>query len=218
MTQNFYSLEPHDFHTENACADTEYLFADTASFGEALRCPICDNIVSTMEWLAPYQIKLIMRTKQYGNIIFPLGEKIVIDEYFKNCYEKSTLTGLTFCGKIEITKIFCYNGVKRKSLLAPPQYYVADIKYGSAAIDHVKSETVFSKGEEPTCDYCRVGFVDAYPRLVIDESTWDGTDIFFARGIGTQVTVSQRFKDWWDVCRFNNGKLEPLEECHRDWR
>ena len=55
-----------------------------------------------------------------------------------------------------------------------------------------------------------------YSHIVIDESTWDGTDIFLARGIGSMITTSQRFKDWWDSCNFNNCKVIPAEEEHWD--
>jgi hypothetical protein len=196
----------------------EFYQSDSTHYGEPIKCPVCGGTCTAMEWLPPFQIELRMFVKVFGNIIFGPGNNLFMDKYFTNRFEQSGLTGLEFIGKAEIERIKCYNGVKKKSLGEPPQYYIARMKYGCAAIDHVKSDSQFKVGREPKCDYCRSGLIEYYPRVVIDETTWDGTDIFFARGIGGKVTCSQRFKDWWDSCHFNNGKLVPVEEYSNDFR
>ena len=214
---NFYILKETNYKTDKDFADTECLRAGgMSSLGKgAPVCPQCGKFVGGMIWIPPYKIELVMYTNQFGNVI-DKGEELVVDEYFKSCFEKTDLTGIEFLGEAEITKFTCRWKAKKRQLGTPPQYYVARIKYGCAAIDHNKSGSVFDDGCEPTCDYCRTGIIRRYPRIVIDESTWDGTDIFLARGKGSTITTSQRFKDWWDSCNFNNCKVVPSEEFRRD--
>ncbi len=213
---NFYLLTERDYKTEDF-ADTRFFYGEHAKFGDAPRCPICNKYCEGMEWLPPYTIELEMFTNQFGDILCGSPD-MVVDESFKTAFEKTDFTGLEIIGEAEISKIICRWKAKKKLIGTPPKYYVARIKYGCAAIDHEKSGSVFEIGKEPTCDYCRLGGIERYPKIVIDESTWDGTDIFLARGIGSKITTSQRFKDWWDSCNFNNCKLIPSEEFHRDHR
>jgi hypothetical protein len=211
----FYVLKKNDFRTERGHADTEWMRA-TRSFGDAPQCPQCGTYYAGMEWLPPYKIELEMFTQQYGNVAMGSGGKIIVDEYFKDCFEKTSISGLEIADKVEIAKFLCRPGVKKKLLGIPPQYYLTKIKYGCAAMDHEKSGSVFELGKTPTCDYCRLGGIMRYSRIAIDEGTWDGTDIFFVRGIGGTIVTSQKFKDWWDSCNFNNCKVIPTEEMSRD--
>jgi len=214
---NFYILTKNDWKTEKGQTDTEWMIADKVNYESAPRCPECNQVIGGKLWLPPYQIELEMFTKQYGNVALGVGgDELVVDDYFKSRFEETDLTGLEFIGEAEVVKLICRWGVKKKQLTEPPQYYVARLKYGCAAIDHEKSGAVFETGEEPTCDYCRSGLIKRYPKIIIDENTWDGTDIFLARGIGGMRTTSQRFKDWWDSCDFNNCKVIPSEEYHID--
>jgi len=216
---NFYILTNRDFQTEKGHADTEWMTTDDVNLGAATRCPVCHGVIEGKLWLPPYKIELEMFTKQFGNVALGTGGvELVVDDYFKSNFENASLTGLEFIGEAEVVKLICRNGVKKKQLGAIPKYSVARIKYGCAAIDHKKSGSVFDDGDEPTCDYCRLGFIRYYPKIVIDENTWDGTDIFLARGIGAKIATSQRFKDWWDSYNFNNCKVIPAEEFGRDHR
>jgi hypothetical protein len=213
---NFYILDKTDYKTEHGYAETEWLTA-TNKYGTAPHCPQCGEVYDGKEWLPPYRVELEMFTKQYGNVVTGTGGGILVDDYFKDCFEKTNLTGLEIVDKVEVVKLICRMGVRRKSLGTPPQYYLTKIKYGCAAMDHEKSGSVFELGKEPTCDYCRLGgVIMRYSSITIDESTWDGTDIFLVRGIGAIVT-SQRFKDWWDSCHFNNCRVFPSEEENHDF-
>jgi hypothetical protein len=213
---NFYILDKTDYKTERGYAETEWLTA-TDNYGDTTDCPQCGESFGTMEWLPPYHVELEMFTKQYGNVVMGTGGKILVDDYFKDCFEKTNLTGLEIVDKVEVVKLICRMGVRRKSLGIPPQYYLTKIKYGSAAMDHEKSESEFELGKEPICDYCRLGMIMRYSRIAIDKNTWDGTDIFWVRGIGGTIVTSQKFKDWWDSCHFNNCRVFPSEERNRDY-
>jgi hypothetical protein len=212
-------LLKRDFQTEKEFADTEWMRSGGMSSlsEDAPVCPQCGGYVGGLIWIPPYKIELEMYTKQFGNVVLGSGNDLVVDDYFKSRFEETDLTGLEFSGEAEVVKLICRWGVKKKQLGEPPKYYVARIKYGCAAIDHEKSGSVFHLKRHPTCDYCRVGLIMRYSKIVIDESTWDGTDIFLARGVGGMITTSQRFKDWWDSCNFNNCKVIPADEEHVDY-
>ncbi|MDR2171941.1 MAG: hypothetical protein LBP59_17490 [Planctomycetaceae bacterium] len=212
---NFYILDKNDYKREHGYAETEWLTA-TRNYGDAPLCPQCGESFGKMEWLPPYKIELEMFTKQYGNVVMG-SSGIIVDDYFKDCFEKTDLTGLEIIDKVEVVNLLCRMGVRKKSLGSPPQYYLTKIKYGCAAMDHEKSGSAFELGKEPKCDYCRLGMIMRYSSISIDESTWDGTDIFFVRGIGGTIVTSQSFKDWWDSCNFNNCKVFPSEERNRDF-
>ncbi|MDR2171939.1 MAG: hypothetical protein LBP59_17480 [Planctomycetaceae bacterium] len=211
----FYILKKNNFLTECGHADTEWLTA-TRNYGHAPQCPQCGKYYAGKEWLPPYNIELEMFTKQYGNVVMGAGGIIIVDNYFKDCFEKTNFTGLEFIGNVNIVKFLCRPCVQKKSLGDPPQYYLTKIKYGCAAMDHKESKSVFEIGKQPTCNYCRLGGIIRYSRIVIDENTWDGTDVFFIRGIGGTIVTSQKFKDWWDSCYFNNCKIIPSEKANWD--
>lgn len=214
----FYILTENDWKTEKGFTETEWMPVDPGNYGDAPVCPKCGAYLDGDEWLPPYRVALEMFTKEYGNVVLGIGRSIfLVDDYFRDRFPKTDLTGLEFIGEAEVSKLICRPGVRKKMLTEPPRYHLAKIRYGCAAIDQEKSGFVFEEGREPTCDYCRQGLVKRYDRIVIDESTWDGTDIFLARGIGGMRTTSQRFKDWWDTCEFNNCRVIPAEECHDDY-
>lgn len=214
---NFYILKKNDYTADYYPTGMEWIQGTIMNLSEAPRCPQCQQYVERKKWLPPYQIELEMPSPVFGNIALSGGgSEIIVDDYFKSNFEQTDMTGLKFIGQAEIEKISCCAGMKKKSPGEPPRYYVAIIKWGCAAIDHKKSGSVFELNTEPTCVYCRLGGIMRYPHIVIDENTWDGTDIFLARGTGSKITVSQRFKDWWDFCNFNNCKLVPAEEDHWD--
>ena len=218
---NFYILEKTDYKTDKGFTDTEWITSNPNyapdDSDDGTNCPACHEYMGGRLWLPPYKIELVMYTNQFGNVVLGTGGKLIVDDYFKSHFEKTGMTGLEFIGEAEVVKLTCRWGAKKRQIGEPPKYYVARIKYGCAAIDHEKSGSVFGE-RKPTCDYCRLGLINAYSKIVIDENTWDGTDIFLARGIGSMITTSQQFKDWWDSCNFNNCKVIPAEEEHWDCR
>jgi hypothetical protein len=56
-----------------------------------------------------------------------------------------------------------------------------------------------------------------HARVVVDESTWSGEDIFYARGLSGLIITSERFAEWFDRLRVNNGVLVPSLEYSRQF-
>ena len=105
----FYFLKERDFLTEKGYADTEVTsVGEREDRGEAPKCPVCSGKIGWLTWLPPYKIELTMHTKQFANVMIGGGcEELVVDDYFKDRYDATGMTGLEFLGDAEVTKIVC---------------------------------------------------------------------------------------------------------------
>ena len=82
----------------------------------------------------------------------------------------------------------------------PPDYWLASIQRSRAALDETTAGVV--RDEAPMCEECRIGgIVKRVRRIVLQEDTWPGEDVFFARGLPGTILVSERFKR---LCEDNN--------------
>src|SRR5437899_5941141 len=80
----------------------------------------------------------------------------------------------------------------------------------------ISQTTVFRQSlvhEKPhTCNECRSGLIKRAARIVLEDDTWSGEDVFYARGLpGTRLT-SERFKAFFDKYSINNGVLIDAAE------
>jgi hypothetical protein len=84
-----------------------------------------------------------------------------------------------------------------------------------AAIDQIASEFVH---ESPvSCNECRVGSIKRWARIVLEEGSWSGEDVFFARGLCGQIITSERFKEFFDRNRINNGIVISAAKYSHDF-
>ncbi|OJT25297.1 hypothetical protein BO221_10720 [Archangium sp. Cb G35] len=63
-----------------------------------------------------------------------------------------------------------------------------------------------------TCNWCRETGVDSIHGVVLEQGSWNGDDIFTARGLPGSIVVSKRFADFVARHGFTNMKLTPTEE------
>lgn len=174
--------------------------------GEAPRCPACRRYIASMPWLPPYQVKLRIFGKYLGDVTYELL-KPIWSERFRRGFQRAELTGLEF-HPVDIIKTV----PKRVSPTQP--YYYAPVLRGRAAIDVEQSG--LERGPVQ-CAECRLMMqVERTARIVIEEGTWDGLDIFIARGLpGTRI-VTSRFKAMCDSEKITGLILTPAEEYSFD--
>ena len=215
MTQ-FYVLTRIDFKEKSKEPDNEFCADDPVHQGKVTgNCPQC-NTGGLYDWLPPYSLEIsVYRCSAFADAMFGTTLMILVNENFKNSYERTDLKGLTFRGKVTVTKVKCLWGARKKSLPPLPNFYLTEAERGTTAIDHEKSGSVFELNGEPECHYCRYGNIMRIQRLVVDESTWDGRDIFQINGTG-RIVVTQKFKDWFDSHHFAGLRLIPAEEFSFD--
>ena len=82
----------------------------------------------------------------------------------------------------------------------------------------VQRASGFEWDEPPTCGECRQGGnIKRWQRLVIDKQTWDGDDIFLARGLAGTIFASQQFKNWCEDNKVTNVSFLPSEQSRQDY-
>lgn len=184
---------------------------------EPTRCPVCGSWFTGRRRVPPYETELTLYTPTFADVVF--YSNFLVSEKFKESFEASGLTGLTFAGPVSVVKIKKANRIRQKILPEPPVYYLAYVAENRATVDHRRSETVFYEGDEPKCPYCLGCRVRVLPRLVIVEESWDGTDIFTPKGgLGETYITSERFARWFKANGFTGAELIPAEEYSEDWR
>lgn len=209
----FYVLDsPYPVQKGEHFAETEMFRSDSVEKKVLHLCPQCGRSIGGKISIPPYAAELVLWTNGFGDIAFSCGSgEMLFTERFKRLFEESGLTGLSFQGKATIEKIKCMKGVRKKNLPVMPVYYFAYVSIGNAVVNHQLSNTLFDPGGEPTCNYCRAGLIRKIGPLVIEENSWDGTDIFVPRGIGGTTIVSEAFVRWFRENQINNGRIIPTE-------
>jgi len=208
---NFYVLiDPRDI---SGPAVTNFGKADPVNRGEAHRCSVCGSYISALPWLPPYKAELEVWGKEYGDIAFmPGGNELLVSARFADLYKAEGLTGLSGFHEVEIMKVIRRGGSHLNA--PPPRYYCVSIIRSRAAIDLTASEVIHAK--PVTCNECRAGSIKRWSRIVIEENTWSGEDVFEARGL-VEIITSERFKEFFVRNRVNNGVLVNAAEYAHDF-
>jgi hypothetical protein len=142
----------------------------------------------------------------------------VVSERAKALFDTGELTGLHLFEQLEIGRVRA-----RKAAGAPPAYYYPrEIKHSTATVDRRQS-TFASSADIPReetlgCDVCLSadGF-DAIGGIVMEESTWGGEDVFYARGLGEGTRFgSEHLREIIELYELTNIELVPSEEYRWD--
>lgn len=213
MNTQFYILKDPCVDDQCHLAITDFTSSEPDLTGEAPRCNVCGGYVGSLPWLPPHYAELEVWTNVYGDIAFGPGQEILISKRFLDLYKICGLTGLSGFDEVNITKVIRRGSSKLKK--DTPQYYCVSITRSRALIDTEASEMVH---EEPwTCPECKSGLIKKAQRIILEPNTWSGEDIFFARGLPGTIIVSQRFKDFFDKYKINNGMLVAAEQYSFDF-
>ena len=209
----FYVLRSPPADSRGRLAVTDYTPIDPVRHGEAPKCPECDSCLGQMPWLAPHRAELEPWTNGYGDIAFGPLLELVISEAFAERFRAAGLTGLAMHEPVEIVRVKRRGGAKQRD--NPPSYFCALPIFSQTRIDLNASGL---ETEEPvTCDACRSGFILRYARVAVEEQTWAGDDIFFARGLPGIIIASERFAEWFAENEINNGELVLASESSEDF-
>jgi hypothetical protein len=174
--------------------------------GDAPRCPVCGEYIGLMPWLPPYRVKLRAFGGHLGDVAYCVPD-MLFSERFRAGFEGASLTGLEF-HPVEITQTV------PKRLSPQQRYFFAAVPRGRAAIDVQKSG--FERGPVQCAECRRMMQVERASRIVLEDGTWDGLDIFTARGLpGTRI-VSERFKAMCEREQITGLMLKPADEYDFD--
>jgi len=215
----FYVFKP----AEGIRFGTKWVYADVVqpanyeSSGE--RCPVCGVIVRSRRWVMPRRIKLSSaKPEKYGDFVWGAGLSLLVSHRFLEIYESEGLTGFDeITPPVEIVRIGKLKSGEFPSNL--PVYHHVEVPWGGASQDDVASELVHEKPHEIKCSYCRSGFSwRKQRRIVIEEGSWNGTDIFKPRNAPVPFVVSERFKKAAEVYQLRNTWLIPTDNFGYDER
>ncbi len=200
---NFYVLEPEDmlFGTKWAYGED----VDPVVLGPAPRCPKCGRAVGMKAWLPPHRVKISSaKPEKWGDFLWGTFSPFMVSARFKAIYEEEGLSGIeTFYPPAEVIRVG-----RRKTGDIPaglPTYHLVKVPWDGANMDDEASEVVRKPWE---CDYCR-GSPKRFERIVIERGSWNGADLFIARGLPGLVLASERFKEVLERHRLTNIWLIP---------
>lgn len=193
---------------------TEFEYDDSVAKGEAPRCPKCNSFVGMLESVPPYRVHLETWGDGYGDLAFWMSDFLVTSR-FRDGFVNSGLCGLQSFAPTEFLS-YKHHGV---ALSDPPDYFRTIPRIGGARVDAIASEIEWEKGRHPTCELCLSGggVLKRWKRIVIDESSWDGSDIFYSYGIPGALIVSERFHYWAADKDFRNLAFRRTSEHSHDF-
>ena len=194
---SFYVLENPQTGETDAVSD--FLPTDDFVTGEAPKCEACGGWIGMRTWAPPYRVEMRFWGKYHGDIAF--GTDLLVSERFKDLFLQSGLTGLYGFFPAEVVKV-----IPRRMLKGLPRYYVVFVQRATAAIDAEASGV--DREEGVVCETCREGgLLKSIKRVVLEEGTWQGEDVFIARGLPGDIITSKRFKQFCSINSFKNVLL-----------
>lgn len=214
----FYILKPE----EGIRFGWKWAYADLippVNRGDSQYCPVCGGAVSGLRWLPPHRIKLSSaKPGKWGDFVWGAGFPLLVSSQFKEIYEREGLIGIEeFSAPVEIVRMGTLKS--GQFLTPPPTYHLIHVPWGGANQDDVASGLTHEHPEVIKCAFCRVGVTwRKQERVIIEEGSWTGSDIFIPRNAPVPFMVSEHFKEAADTYDFKNIWLIPAEKYGYDER
>jgi hypothetical protein len=189
--------------------DTQFDTVEPVNLGDAPHCPRCGDPMGMRTWLPPYRVRVELYGKDLGDFVDGVGgNSFLLSERMAGAFRAEGLTGLLGFDPVEVL------GVRRKRRGpkpgAVPRYCVVTPGRSRAAVDVARSRIRYDK--PVTCPECRSEGLESAHGLALEPGTWQGEDVFRARGLPGMVIVSERFTQFVQRHGFTNMKLIPAEE------
>lgn len=161
-----------------------------------------------MTWLPPYRVELELYGQSLGDFVEGPGYSILLSERMAEAFQAEGLTGLSGFALAEVVHV--RRKKKGPKPAAVPRYFVVTPAFSRAAVDTARSRLRY--GDPVTCEECRSAGLDTVHGFALEPGTWQGEDVFRARGLPGTNIVSERFASFVTRHNFTNMKLIPAEE------
>lgn len=187
--------------------DAEFAGLDD-NVGEAPRCPRCGAFIGMLPWLPPYRVSLDLYGKEPGDFIRGAGDEVLLSERFAKAFRAEGLTGFQGFHPVEVVRV-------RRQRRGPkpvdvPRYFLVTAVFGGATVDEAHSRIL--RSTPISCDECRETGADAVHGFALEPGSWNGDDVFRARGLSGSIIVSERFAQLVTRHGFTNMQLIPTGE------
>lgn len=177
-------------------------------WGDVRYCPVCQRPLSLMRWLPPHYLRLSSaKPEKWGDFVWGTVFPLMVSGRFKAIYEAEGLKGVSiFHPPATVAKL----GNQKKGTLPEqlPEYHLIEVVWNAANLDDIAS-SAFRKRND--CWFCR-GSLASYDGVFLEAGSWDGSDIFEARGLPGIVLVSERFAEIVKSYNLCNVLLIPAED------
>ncbi len=174
--------------------------------GPALRCPVCNMVVSSIRTLPPYRIELKVHGKAPGDVAFCPGDALVVSDRFRAAWQKAQLRGLEF---VLVERV----RVRPARLGKKPLTYFHVEPPQLTTQTHVDLERSMIEYNRPiACQKCKSGGAETVRGFSIDQASWSGEDMFYAWGMPGPVIVTDRVRQLRDEFGLTNVNLTPTEK------
>jgi len=210
----FYVVNKNPSGTGIELYRTDYYYDDSVPREPASRCAQCGAFISLLKRVPPYRVHLETWGIGFGDIAFWM-DAVLVSSRFRDTFESSGLRGLSEFLPVEV--VSCRK--HRKLHAEVPSYFRTMPNRGSAKIDPLASGINWGEPDKPRCDVCLngQGVLKRWKSVVVDESTWNGDDIFYAYGIPGTLIVSSQFADWAKELDFKNLFLVNTQTSSHDF-
>ncbi|WP_225411216.1 hypothetical protein [Stigmatella hybrida] len=197
------TLGPHDMQA---------YAAEPVQYGDAPRCTHCHEVLAMKTWLPPFRVELELHGKDFGDFMSGPGNSLLLSERMTEAYLKQEFTGLVGFEPVDVVRV---RGKRKGSKQgAVPRYHVATPCFSQAAVDVAHSRLRYN--EPVRCAECRSAGLQSVHGFVLEAGTWQGEDVFRARGMPGKNLVSGRFATFVAHASLTNIQLIPIEEYVRD--
>jgi hypothetical protein len=190
--------------------------AGRPNYAGAPECPTCRRAVGMLTWLPPHRVAL-KQSKQIGDFVSGAGgcpflcQSRVVEQW-----HAQELGGMDQLYPIEISRV----GTTRRANESPrPTLFGVNVPHSLVRVEHDQMNVDWA--ERPHTDYCRTcgpggggreGIIRSWQRVVVNDHSWNGEDLFFAVNLPGTILVSERAAQIIRSEGWSNVTVVPAEE------
>lgn len=189
--------------------DTQFRDVTPVNLGDAPLCPRCNSALGSRTWQPPYRVELEVHGQSLGDFVRGAGSSRLVSERMAEAFQTEGLTGLLGFHPVEVVRVRKKH--RSKAPGAMPGYRVVNVSFfGTSVVDVGRSRLRYDK--PVTCPECRSAGLESAHGFRLEPGTWQGEDVFRARGLPGIIIVSERFAQFVQRHGLTNMKLIPAEE------
>ena len=180
---------------------SEFKLANRPERSDPPKCPNCGTDLAGRIPLPPHRYRFIRRDEP-GDLLTDMLD-FAVSKRFARAFNESGLSGLSFSdAPVEL-------------LGSQLEYYMAFPECTLTLLDEIASGIVIKNVRG--CDKCRVLSSRKVGRIVINEETWQGEDVFMCGNLFSVILVTQRFVDFVAENQFTNFYFIQQSQYHEDF-
>lgn len=202
-------------------AFTDYEKCEPINRGPAPSCPSCGRHLGMLSWLPPHRVTVNVDRPLYTAIAY--GGDLLVSKPLMDAFMVRGLSGLTGFDPVDVIR---RRRLTRSAKTAgdPPPYFRVDVAQGPARVDWKASHFLCSPWQPTSrprhadCSLCNSRDLNYHgvQRLVLEQGTWDGKDIFVPLGVGATYILSDRFRVLCEELQPGVMDFIPLEDYAYD--